>query len=178
VRKQLPYASRSATGSGRWVVVDPYLRFWLRFVEPNIELVERGRGQLALERVRRDWDTYRGRAIEPIVRASIEQLLPDERFAGARFVGGYWTRDNRIEVDLVGGAERSAPTPVSFVGSVKWREDARFDRADAAALASARADVPGAVPATPLIGVSRSGFADGGALDVKLSARDLLAAWR
>jgi uncharacterized protein len=178
VRKQLPYASRSATGSGRWVVVDPYLRFWLRFVEPNIELVERGRGQVALERVQRDWDAYRGRAIEPIVRASIEQLLPDERFAGARFVGGWWTRDNRIEKDLVGGTERSAPTPVSFVGSVKWREGARFDRADAAALASARAQVPGAAPATPLVGISRSGFADGGALDVKLSPRDLLAAWR
>lgn len=178
VHKQLPYGGRAASGSGRWLIADPYLRFWLRFVEPNVELTERGRGQLALELVRRDWEVYSGRAIEPIVRASIEQLLPDERFGDARFVGGYWTRDNRIEVDLVGGTKRSAPTPVRFVGSVKWRRRARFGRADAAALASTRADVPGAGSDALLVGVSRGAFSDGGALDVRLSAEDLLGAWR
>jgi AAA+ ATPase superfamily predicted ATPase len=177
-QKQLPYAGRAASGSGRWLVSDPYLRFWLRFVEPNVELVERGRGRLALELVRRDWEGYRGRAIEPIVRASIERMLPAEHFGDARFVGGYWTRDNRVEVDLVGGTERSAPTPVSFVGSVKWRQDAPFNRTDAAVLASTRAAIPGAGPATPLVGVSRGAFDDAGVLDVELSADELLAAWR
>lgn len=178
VRKLLPYSGKRATGSGRWAIADPYLRFWLRFIEPSIEVVERGRGRLAFERVQRDWEAYRGLAIEPIVRASIEQLLPDERLGDARYVGAYWTRDNRIEVDLVGGRERSAPTPVSFIGSVKWRQDGVFDRADATAIAAARADVPGADGATTLVGVARGAFDDGGVLDVRLSAADLLAAWQ
>jgi AAA+ ATPase superfamily predicted ATPase len=178
VKKQVPYAGKAATGSGRWQIVDPYLRFWLRFVEPSIELVERGRGPLAVELVQRDWAAYRGRAIEPLVREAIERLLPDDRFGDARFMGSWWTRDNRIEVDLVGGALRASPTPVHFVGSVKWREDAPFDRTDAAALASARADVPGAGTGARLVGVSRTAFDDAGALDVRLAAEDLLGAWR
>lgn len=178
VERLLPYSGRPGGKLARWSVVDPYLRFWLRFVEPSIELVERGRGVLALELVRRDWAAYRGRAIEPIVRASIERLLPDERFGEARYTGAYWTRDNRIEVDLVGGRAPVTPPGIDFVGSIKWRDETPFDRADAAALADARASVPGTDAQTRLVGVSRDGFRGATGLDVKLSARDLLAAWR
>lgn len=178
IERKLPYSGRAAIRLPRWSIADPYMRFWLRFVEPNVELVERGRGALVLETLRRDWETYRGRAIEPIVRAAIERSLPSERFGDARYVGAYWTRDNRVEVDLVGGTDTSSPTNVGFVGSVKWRQDAPFNRADAATLAAARADVPGVNPATTLVGVSRGAFDDGGVLDVRLSADDLLDAWR
>jgi AAA+ ATPase superfamily predicted ATPase len=178
VARQLPYSARSGSKLTRWSIADPYLRFWLRFVEPNVELVERGRGALALELVNRGWNAYRGQAVEPLVRASIERLLPDERFGGARFVGGYWTRDNRVEVDLVGGATPAAPEALDFVGSIKWRDDAPFDRSDAVALAAAQARVPGADERTRLVGVSRGGFEQADALDATLSADDLLDAWR
>jgi uncharacterized protein len=178
VERQLPYSSRPGGKLARWAIVDPYLRFWLRFVEPSIELVERGRGSLAVELVRGDWSAYRGRAVEPLVRASIERLLHDERFGDARYAGAYWTRDNRVEVDLVGGRSAAAPPAIDFLGSVKWRNDAAFDRTDAAALATARAEVPGADARTRLVGVSRGAFRGADALDVRLSARDLLRAWR
>jgi uncharacterized protein len=42
-------------------VADPYLRFWLRFVEPAISDIQRGRPDLAVVRVRREWPDYRGR---------------------------------------------------------------------------------------------------------------------
>lgn len=178
VERQLPYSARASSKLVRWAIADPYLRFWLRFVEPSIELVERGRGALATELVRRDWESYRGRAIEPLVRASLERLLPDERFGEARYAGAYWTRDNRVEVDLVGGRAGMAPVAIDFVGSIKWRDGAPFDRTDAAALASARAAVPGADETTRLVGVSRSGFDAAGALDVRLGPAELLRAWR
>src|SRR5215218_3173165 len=177
IERRLPYSTRSSK-LARWAIVDPYMRFWLRFVEPNIELVERGRGAVAVELVHRDWDAYRGRAIEPIVRASLERLLPDDRFGDARYAGAYWTRDNRVEIDLVGGPTASRPPAIDFVGSIKWRDDRPFDRIDAAALAATRGDVPGTHASTRLVGVSRRGFRGADALDVKLSARDLLSAWR
>lgn len=178
VERQLPYSSRAGGKLARWAIVDPYMRFWLRFVEPSIELVERGRGALAVELVRRDWSSFRGRAIEPLVRASIERMLPEERFGEARHVGAYWTRDNRTEVDLVGGRTATTAQTVDFVGSIKWRDETPFDRADVAALASARGAVPGADAGTRIVGVSRDGFSGAGGLDVRLSARDLLRAWR
>lgn len=177
VNKLAPYSARGGAKSPRYIVVDPYLRFWLRFLQPNMELIERGRGDVVLERIHESWTTFRGRAIEPIVRKAIERALPDARFGAARFVGGYWTRDNRIEVDLVGGADADRADPVEFVGSIRWREDAVFDRNDVATLISHRSDIPGASERSLLVGASRSGY-DTRDLDVALGPADIVDAWR
>jgi AAA+ ATPase superfamily predicted ATPase len=175
VESALPYAAPPGLKSRRYVVADPYLRFWLRFVGPRIEEIDRGRGDLLLERVERDWTSFRGRAIEPVVRRSLERLLPDGRFGAARYVGGYWTRTNVPEVDLVGAAD-PRPTEVSFVGSIKWRENAHFTRRDTEDLIELRGHVPGAGGAR-LVGVSRRGFVAGAGLDAELSPDELLRAW-
>ncbi|MGH3147907.1 MAG: ATP-binding protein, partial [Rubrobacter sp.] len=161
----------------RYHVADPYLRFWLRFVAPRIEEVERGRGELVVEGIRRSWTDYRGKAVEPLVREAVERMLPDERFGKARYVGGYWTRTNDIEVDLVGAEREARPRRVEFVGSIKWRERATFGRRDLAHLVSQAPKVPGNDTQTLTVGVSRSGF-DAEDLDVKLGPEDLLGAWR
>ncbi|MEU6081497.1 hypothetical protein [Streptomyces sp. NPDC047108] len=59
------------TKNKRYRIADPYLRFWLAFLVRAIPLVERGRGDVALERFERSWTTWRGRAVEPVVRASL-----------------------------------------------------------------------------------------------------------
>lgn len=174
VLKQTPYSSRQRGGPPRYLVADPYLRFWLRFIGPSLELIERGRGDVVAEQVRASWDSYRGRAIEPLVRTAIERRLPDPGFGDARFVGGYWTRDGRLEVDLVGGREPDRSETIDFVGSVKWRERRPFDRRDLAALVAARSQVPGADEGTRLVGVSRSGFATS-ELNVELGPEELIA---
>lgn len=170
----------------RYAVADPYLRFWLRFVRPGMEEIERGRSDLVLERIRAGWESYRGRAVEPLVRDAIERLLPDRQFGDARYVGGYWTRTNDVEVDLVGARERTTPHHVAFVGSIKWRDRTPFDRNDLGALITHRARVPGADDQTRLVAVScavpdaAAGAGAGGAMgvDVLLTPDDLLAAWR
>ncbi len=175
VDSRLPYAAPPGKKDRRYVVVDPYLRFWLRFVGANIDEIERGRGDLVVARIERDWPTFRGKAIEPVIQRSVERLLPDPRFGGARFVGSYWTRTNDPEVDLVGAADQDHPSSVDFVGSIKWRESAPFTRHDTERLIEERAKVPGA-QAARLVGVSRSGFS-AAALDMELSAGDLLEGW-
>lgn len=165
--------SGRATRNALYRVADPYLRFWLRFVGPNLELLLRGRGDVVADRTAAAWGAYRGKAVEPLVRASLERLLPDARLGLARHVGSYWTRAGDLEVDLVGGSDPRAPTAVSFVGSTKWRERAPFDRHDLAALAAGRSRVPGAEQAR-LVGVSRAGF-DTADLDVAIGPGDLVA---
>ena len=141
----------------RYMITDPYLRFWLRFIGPNLPLIERRRGDLAVRRVVERWGPFRGRAIEPIVRAGIERMLPDERFGNANFLSAYWTRTNDPEVDLVETTTTAGP-PSEFLGSIKWRETAPFSREEAARLAAVRPRVPLTSAATLLVGVSRSGF--------------------
>jgi AAA+ ATPase superfamily predicted ATPase len=117
VHAALPYAAPPGRKSKRYSVADPYLRFWLRFVGPNI------RRSIAVvpisgPRIEEAWTSYRGKAIEPVIQQGLERLLPDPQFGNPRYVGGYWTRNNDVEVDLV-GAEAAAPEKVAFVGSIK-----------------------------------------------------------
>ena len=179
VAKDLPYAVPPGRKAAKYTVADPYLRFWLRFVGPHLDELSRGRSDLVVGRIERDWATYRGRAVEPLVRRALERLLADPaasaRLGSARHVGAWWRRDHSVEVDLVGG-DRPEPTRIGFVGSIKWRERGRFSGADLERLEASRADVPGAEGAK-LVAVSRSGFAKGLAADARFGPDELLAAW-
>ena len=176
VNRRMPFAGNQ-TKLSRYTIADPYLRFWLAFIAPNLPLIERRRGDLVVERIMDGWSTFRGHAIEPLVRASIERILPDERFGDANFVSAYWTRTNNPEVDLVGHAEDRRPKNAAFLGSIKWRDTAPFSRQDAAALAATRTRVPLTDDATLLVGVSRNGFSPNARLDIELGPEQLLNAW-
>ncbi|HVE91296.1 MAG TPA: DUF234 domain-containing protein, partial [Actinomycetota bacterium] len=139
--------------------------------------IARGRCDLALTRIRDSWLDYRGRAVEPLVRASLERLATsDPRLAGTAVVGGYWTRTGRVEVDLVGVDQWPGASRVSAVGSIKWRDRSPFDSRDLADLAVHRAKVPGGRDA-PLVAVSRSGCTARD-LAAVYSPGDLVSAWR
>jgi AAA+ ATPase superfamily predicted ATPase len=161
----------------RYRVADSYLRFWLRFIEPSLPDIARGRPDLALARIRDSWPDFQGRAVEPIIRASVERLvLDDPDLGGTGVIGGYWTRSTTVEVDLVGVDRWPNAGKVTLAGSVKWREQSPFGRRDLADLIEQRAHVPGAADAA-LVGVSRSGFAVDG-LNRAYAPSDLVAAWR
>jgi hypothetical protein len=161
----------------RYRVADSYLRFWLRFIEPSLPDIARGRPDLALARIRDSWPDFQGRAVEPIIRASVERLvLDDPDLGGTGVIGGYWTRSTTVEVDLVGVDRWPNARKVTLAGSVKWREQNPFGRRDLADLIEQRAHVPSAADAA-LVGVSRSGFAVDG-LDRAYAPSDLVAAWR
>jgi uncharacterized protein len=179
VERRTPYAVPPGTKFARYTIVDPYLRFWLRFIGPHMAEIARGRGDLTAARILRDWEGYRGRAVEPIVRGALERLLLEPAITSAvgdaAFVGSYWTRDNRIEVDLVGG-DGLQPTEIAFVGSIKWHERERFTTSELRALVTNRVDVPGAAD-TRLVIVSRTGVEDGVAADLVLGPDEIVAAW-
>lgn len=174
VAAELPLSTRPSRDR-RYRVEDPYLRFWLHFVQPHMAEIERGRGDLTLERIRQGWTAWRGRAVEPLVREALARLLPDGAVPAAPAVGGYWTRTNDVEIDIVGADRAPVARRLLFVGSIKWLERSAFDRHDMAALLRRRAaltDEP-----IPTVAASRSGFACEG-LDGAYGPDDLLRAWR
>ena len=158
----------------RYRITDSYLRFWLRFLEPHMAEIERRRGDITVRRVRSGWGSYRGRAIEPLIREALTRLLPDDQLPSAPVIGGYWTRTNEVEIDLVGADRSPVATGLVFVGSIKWQDHAPFDRHDEAALLRQRArltDDP-----IPVAAVSRSGI-DSPAADARYGPEDLIRAW-
>jgi len=175
VARDLPLSAKPSR-EARYRVADPSLRFWLAFVGPHVDEIERGRGDRVLARVRAGWDAWRGRAIEPMVREAVARLQPFDTVTDARAVGGWWTRTNVPEIDLVGIDRPAAPGAVCFVGSIKWRNDQPFDQADLAQLFAVSAAVPGASAATPVVVASRSPVTARG-VTIALEPADLLQAW-
>lgn len=179
VARDLPYAAPPSKTAAKYTVSDPYLRFWLRFIGPHIAELSRGRSDLVVDRIMRDWGAFRGQAVEPLVRESLERLLADpvlsEHVGGARHVGSWWRRDHSVEVDLVGG-DTPQPINIGLIGSIKWRDEEPFATSDLRELAGKRAIVPGAETAK-LVVVSRTGIGDGVAPDAFFGPTELLAAW-
>ncbi len=174
----LPLSAKADSKNKRYRVADPYLRFWLAFLQRGIPLIERGRGDLALERIERSWTTWRGRAVEPIIRESLLRLLPDERWPQTEAVGGWWNRQNNPELDLVGADREPVASAVHFVGSIKWLESQQFSGRDYQAMARDVLAVPGTDLDTPLVAVSRCGVEDGLPLAAQWGPDDLVRAWQ
>jgi AAA+ ATPase superfamily predicted ATPase len=160
----------------RYYIADPHLRFWLAFVGPYLAEVERGRGDLTLERIRTSFSAWRGRAIEPVVRESLFRLRDGGLADDTGAVGGYWTRTNDPEIDIVAADRGPVAQRITAVGSIKWLERKAFDSRDLSRLIVHRSQLPGADDSTPLIAVSRAGVAVKEAQAV--GPEQLLTAWR
>jgi uncharacterized protein len=160
----------------RYRIADSYLRFWFRFVEPQLRNIEVGRPDLAVAAFRRSWPSWRGKAIEPIVREAVLRLAPDmpAPLTSIESVNPWWERTGRYEFDVVGSGRNGLPLAV---GSVKWREAPPFTDRDLAKLAIARSVIPHAERAS-LLAVSPRGLARGVSVDMVLNAADLLTAWQ
>ena len=173
VAGELP-VSLSPSKERRYRITDSYLRFWLTFLGPHLAEVDRMRSDLTLARIERTWSDWRGRAVEPLVREGLARLLPARGIPAAPVVGGYWTRSNDVEIDVVGADREPVAKQLLFLGSVKWLETGQFDGHDLVALQRHRDRVT--LDPVPLIAVSRSGALTT-RIDAAFTPADLIQAW-
>ncbi|MGC0338351.1 DUF234 domain-containing protein [Streptomyces sp. SLBN-8D4] len=174
----LPLSVKPDSKNRRYRIADPYLRFWLAFLQRAIPLIERGRGDVALERIERSWSTWRGRAIEPLIRESLLRLLPNGEWPETEAIDGWWNRQNNPEIDLIGADREPVARQVQFVGSVKWLGNQPFGRHDYDALVRDMLAVPGAAPDTARVVVSPCGVVEGLPLTACWGPEDLVRAWQ
>ncbi|MBB1254513.1 AAA family ATPase [Streptomyces sp. OF3] len=174
VTAETPLSTRPSRET-RYRIDDPYLRFYLSFIGPRIPTIERGRGDRVLRAIRDSWSSWRGRAVEPVLRDALWRLADDHLPDGTDVIGGYWTRTNDPEIDIVGGDRAPIAKKITVVGSIKWLENKPFDHRDLSRLVVHRSQLPGADDTTPLLAVARSGcIADG---ITHLGPSDLIKAW-
>ncbi|MEU5307992.1 ATP-binding protein [Streptomyces sp. NPDC021562] len=125
-------------------VADSNLRLYLAAMRSAQELSRRGRPEAAFQVVERRWAAWRGRAVEPLIRQSLELAAASEGFPwpDTAVVGGWWNRRFAPEIDLVGADRAPVAGTVSFAGSVKWL-GTPFDHHDLSALVQGAAEIPG-----------------------------------
>jgi len=102
---------------GIYEFTDPFLRFWFRYVQPNIGSLELGLADAVLaERVRPTFAAFAGRAFEQAARDYVARLaranalpfVPDR-------IGSWWDRQAEIDVMAVGEDEQAI-----LLGECKW----------------------------------------------------------
>lgn len=163
-------------------VADSNLRLYLAVLRAAAELVRRGRSAAAFRLVERRWTTWRGRAVEPLLRESLElaALSGELPWPSVDAVGGWWNRQLDPEIDLVGADKSPVATELVFAGSIKWLATP-FDQHDLATLRASASAVPGYTASTATVVASRSGLTDGlqkAGVDLVWGPADLVNAWR
>lgn len=172
-----PLSARSGDRDRRYRVADSYLRFYLAFLRSGLPLIERGRGDLVMLSIERSWGTWRGRAVEPVIREALLRIAPDLGYPEVAAVGGWWNRRHNPEIDIVGKSGKRND-PVTFAGSIKWHGTRGFGRREYADLVRDVPAIPGAGEQTPLLAISRTGTAEDSVPIRCLGPADLLAAWQ
>lgn len=171
-----PLSTKPGDKDKRYRIADPYLRFYLAFLQAGLPWVERGRSDLLIRTIKRSWSSWRGRAVEPIIREAVLRIAPDLGWLDVEAVGGWWNRQNNPEVDLVGANRDGVPSRILFAGSIKWHESTAFDLRDHNALVRDMAAIPGVSEHTVPIAVSRAPTTD---VPIRtLTPDDLIDAWR
>ncbi len=171
----VPVGAKPTTKLRRYHITDPYLRFWLRYCQPHLPAIARGRGDIAIDAFDRDFASWRGRAVEPVIHDAVSRLsATDDRLTEIVNVGSWWDRTNQHEYDIVGADRRGR---VRVVGTVKWRQTRPVTAADIADLAVARTVVPRATDAR-LLAVCPSGIETSAAADLVLDAAGVLDSYR
>ncbi|NPV53974.1 MAG: ATP-binding protein [Firmicutes bacterium] len=131
IRREFPVTEKHPEKSrkGIYRISDYFIRFWFRFVLPNLSLLEEGCPELVLQRkIIPEFATFVGPVFEDVcrevlMRANILGRLP---FVFDR-IGRWW--DSREEVDIVA----IGPNVVIF-GECKWRQNERVGTANLAEL--------------------------------------------
>ncbi|WP_026925442.1 ATP-binding protein [Glycomyces arizonensis] len=164
-------------------VADANLRWYLAMGREAQSHARRGRGGQAFGVIERRWSSWLGKAVEPLVRESLEMAALAGRlpWEDVEAVGGWWNRRFDPEIDLVGADRARIAKAIRFAGSVKWLEGP-FDGRDLAALERSSPMIPGFESGEAgLVVVSRSGLSDRVDRDRISTAwgpQDLLDAWR
>jgi uncharacterized protein len=160
-------------------VADPSLRFYLAMGRAAHDLSRRGRVAAAAALLNRRWASWRGRAVEPVIREALSLAAADLPWPEASAVGGWWNRAFDPEIDLIGADRAPVATRIFYAGSVKWL-DHPFGSRDLATLERGAAQVPGFEPGeSAFIGVSAAGFTDSAAAGLALTWRpeDVISAF-
>ncbi len=113
----IPLPQRRTTTRSRYHVSDPYLRFYFRFLDPHLDLIEQKQTNLLWERIREQFRAFIGLTTwedlcrEWVMLQANQGNLP---FA-VEIVGSHWSADVQVDIVAINWREKAI-----LVGECKW----------------------------------------------------------
>lgn len=111
---------RQSTTRSRYHVRDPYLRFYFRFIEPNLDLVEQELYDLLWERIAEQFRAFIGvTTFEELCREwTLSQARQRQLPFMPELVGSHWAGDAQVDVVAINWREKAI-----LLGECKWGAD-------------------------------------------------------
>lgn len=121
VERRVPATVRRPERSrqGRYVIIDPYLRFYFRFLAPNLAAIERGRVQQTIGLLVDHLADFIGaHTFEELAREWIEARAEMEEFSFLpERVGSFWSREAQVDVLAINWRTKDI-----LLGECKWEQ--------------------------------------------------------
>lgn len=95
IKKVRPIIAKPSSRSLKYEIVDPFLRFWFRFIYKNRSAIEAGNLQYIRSIVDRDYNVFSGKTLEQFFLERLKALK------GYNLIGTYWESKNTNEIDIV-----------------------------------------------------------------------------
>lgn len=86
---------------GIYIINDNYIKFWFRFVNPYLTLIEEGRTEKILKSIEDGFPVYRGFVFEEVCREWLKQN-PDITGFRNDFIGSWWNGNTEIDIVCTG----------------------------------------------------------------------------
>lgn len=112
IKREVPITENQNSRLGRYYLKDNFLKFWFRYIYPNLSSLEQG--IFKVENVKNDYASYLG----PVFEEVIKQSLPRFRFFNFSKLGRWWHKDK--EIDIVALHEESKEI---LLGECKFKEN-------------------------------------------------------
>lgn len=116
----IPPDQRRTTTRSRYHLRDPYLRFYFRFIEPNLDLVEQELTDILWERIGEQFRAFVGlTAFEDLCREwTLVQARAGRLPLTPERVGSHWSADAQVDIVAINWQERAI-----LLGECKWGAD-------------------------------------------------------
>ena len=116
IEKRTPILESIKSRKGRYYLKDNFLRFWFRFIYPNLTFIEEG--IFSAREIKKEYNQYLGYVFEKI---SMDFLIEKRKYLPFEFIkiGKQWGKEKRIsyEIDIVATGKNE----IGFF-ECKWKE--------------------------------------------------------
>jgi hypothetical protein len=113
----IPPDQRRTTTRSRYHLRDSYLRFYFRFIEPNLELIEQELSDMLWERISEQFRAFVGlSAFEELCREwTLVQARARRLPFSPEMVGSHWSQDVQVDVVAIDWRDKAI-----LLGECKW----------------------------------------------------------
>ena len=111
VKREVPITENVKSRHGRYYLNDNFLKFWFKYVYPNLSSIEQGIFKVDL--IKKDYSAYLGFIFEDVCK----QYLAQMNSFGYSVLGRWWHKDNEIDIVALNEGKKGI-----LFGECKWQE--------------------------------------------------------